>query len=98
MTAETWENVEIDRCGHCQGIYLDDGELQALLTRHLGQEVDTLRYSPLSDMMDDLPATCPRCDVGMEPASLHGVQVDRCPDCSGAFFDEGEVASLQLSE
>jgi len=98
MTAETWEDVEIDRCGSCSGIYLDDGELQALLKARVGHEVDNLRYSTLSDMMDELQATCPRCEVPMAAVDMNGVRIDRCPSCSGAFFDEGEVASLQLSE
>ena len=98
MAAETWEDVEIDRCGSCQGIFLDEGELSSLLRLRLGAEVDNLRYSSLSDMMDGLEATCPHCNVSMKPVTLHGVRIDRCPSCAGAFFDEGEVASLQLSE
>ena len=33
MRLETWPGVEFERCPRCQGIFLDDGELERMLVR-----------------------------------------------------------------
>jgi Zn-finger nucleic acid-binding protein len=38
---------------------------------------------------------CPEDLTALEVRSLHGLQLDVCPDCGGIFFDEGEIAALQ---
>ena len=37
---------------------------------------------------------CPKCGADLNTVDYHGVQVDRCPDCDGVWFDAGEVESL----
>ena len=98
MDVEMHEDVEIDRCPSCQGIFLDQGELEDLLTRDLGYEVDARSDSLLTHLQDDLSARCPLCRLTMEPARVGSVRVDTCPSCGGAFFDEGEISRLQHGE
>ncbi len=37
---------------------------------------------------------CPKCGADLSAVDYHGVQVDRCPECNGVWFDAGEVESL----
>jgi len=38
---------------------------------------------------------CPKCISPMEKVTFAGVEVDRCMDCHGLFFDEFEKERLQ---
>ncbi len=40
---------------------------------------------------------CPKCISPMEKVTFAGVEVDRCTDCQGIFFDEFEKDQLQKS-
>ncbi len=33
---------------------------------------------------------CPKCQSDMEPMEFEGVEVDRCKNCKGIWFDVGE--------
>lgn len=97
MTAETFEGVQIDRCGTCKGIFLDQGELGAMLERKLGSKADTFQFSATSDAMDVVNAHCTKCDQAMDARTTgSGLRVDVCAKCLGVFLDQGELASLQL--
>ena len=97
LRRETYENIEVDRCPVCRGIFLDSGELSALLGKGLGQVADTLAFSAMSDIMDAVEAHCPKCDQLMTPSTgPSDVRVDRCEGCGAVFLDEGELATLQL--
>ncbi|MGI9271203.1 MAG: zf-TFIIB domain-containing protein [Woeseiaceae bacterium] len=37
---------------------------------------------------------CPKCKSSMEAIDFEGVEVDRCKNCSGIWFDIGENDSL----
>lgn len=41
---------------------------------------------------------CPKCGGTLFTESYHGIQVDRCPDCHGVWFDAGEVEGLLKDE
>src|SRR5262245_36618456 len=48
----------------------------------------------------DQPVACPSCKSGMSFWYLGGIQVDRCGDCAGTWFDDGELEAMpaELSE
>jgi Zn-finger nucleic acid-binding protein len=97
MHRESFQGIEIDRCGTCQGMFLDRGELEAMLARDLGGTADTFAFSHTSDAMDAVSAWCPRCQEGMAAVtSQGGLRVDVCRRCRAVFLDQGELASLQL--
>ncbi|MCA9664507.1 MAG: zf-TFIIB domain-containing protein [Myxococcales bacterium] len=98
MQAETFEGVEIERCPVCKGIFFDKGELEALAKAEAGTG-DTFAFSPISDAMDTVKAHCARCDRDMkaEVDDSSGVRIDSCDQCGGAFLDQGELATLQLT-
>lgn len=37
---------------------------------------------------------CPRCHSHLTTEVLRGIEVDRCPNCKGVFFDTGELANF----
>lgn len=37
---------------------------------------------------------CPKCGANLVEERYHSVNVDRCPDCRGVWFDGGEAESL----
>lgn len=99
MKEETFEGIAIDRCPVCKGIFLDRGELEALLERRLGPRVDAFAFTATSDAMDAVRGTCPRCQKQMEASvGPEGLRVDQCSACGGVFLEQGELATLQLAK
>lgn len=41
---------------------------------------------------------CPKCGADLTTEDYHGIEVDRCPECDGVWFDAGEVESLVKKE
>ena len=37
---------------------------------------------------------CPKCGMEMVEISFEGITVDKCSECLGIFFDDGEVDQL----
>jgi Zn-finger nucleic acid-binding protein len=40
---------------------------------------------------------CPRDGTRLERASEHGITIDRCPTCKGAWYDQDELALLEAT-
>jgi Zn-finger nucleic acid-binding protein len=97
MTKELYGDVEIDKCPVCKGIFLDDGELLAMLHNRTGNQADSLAFSATSEAMDAQYAQCPRCHIPMVATRTNlDLRVDHCANCSSVFLDQGELATLQL--
>lgn len=39
---------------------------------------------------------CPKCGADMRVESISDVEVEKCPDCGGIFFDRGELETMIL--
>jgi len=37
---------------------------------------------------------CPKCGFGLVTTTLHGVEIDQCPNCHGVWFDAGEAEAM----
>jgi Zn-finger nucleic acid-binding protein len=37
---------------------------------------------------------CPKCGADLHETEFHHLKVDRCPDCSGMWFDAGEIRMM----
>jgi len=92
------EEIELDWCLDCRGLWFDEGELE-LLGEKTGRTLETedLGQRP-GDRVERGSRRCPRCRRRMELVWLavrgnEGVQVDRCPD-HGIWFDRGELGRL----
>ncbi len=87
------QDVEIDVCHRCGGVWLDEGELEILLGA--GQDA-----SPFHDALDSSSAgepgtrRCPVCSKKMGRIAIRldtPVEIDKCPRKHGLWFDEGEL-------
>lgn len=87
------DEVEVDRCTHCHGLWLDLGEREALAAA-AAAKVDTGAPRPVIAGRRDIE--CPRCRAPLvrlhDPAT--GIAYEKCSPCSGAFLDAGELKGL----
>ncbi|MEW6355795.1 MAG: zf-TFIIB domain-containing protein [Planctomycetota bacterium] len=90
------ENLTIDMCPRCKGIWYDRGEIgfQQELERDVPEleKVGKTRRPTCHD--------CPRCADGtkleeMRYAIQADLMIDRCPKCEGIFLDKGELRKLE---
>jgi len=91
------DQVEIDHCTECGGIWLDAGELETLLgdANKATQLLQSFRIDPTSR---EEPRKCPICDkkmnkivVGTDTPTL---LIDKCPKAHGLWFDKGELQDI----
>lgn len=94
------ENIELDYCPECSGVWFDCGELELLL------ETSQLEGSCLSTggvlSSPEVSSTekkrkCPICGQKMKKATVGHkpeVLIDACPQGDGLWFDKGEVGQL----
>ncbi len=88
------EGVEIDQCVSCRGIWLDRGEIETLTTL-AGVKPDRLSTA----LKDAAPIRtsdrrCPRCERKMHiivVGTQNPMELDRCPNGHGLWFDAGEL-------
>lgn len=93
------DGVEIDCCHDCNGIWLDEGELE-LLVDSTGNESELPFLKALNDpdaAKEKGKRNCPVCgkkmylvDIPIEPV----VEIDRCPVNHGLWFDHGELEQI----
>lgn len=86
-----YKEVEVDYCPNCEGVWLDQGELELLL------ETDDAHID-LSDAggFEKGQRLCPRCRKKMVKGSFPGteVEVDICPRDNGLWLDKGELYDI----
>jgi Zn-finger nucleic acid-binding protein len=95
---ERHADLEIDRCPSCDGIWLDQSEMQKLEAIVEPVFLEIRRIPANIDQLVGL--YCPRCEgkVLMEKADHERdekVVVDYCPNCRGAWLDKGELRAIQ---
>jgi Zn-finger nucleic acid-binding protein len=85
-----YKEIEIDYCTSCQGIWLDEGEMEAITG--FEKKID----------LSDFPKTqkskrnCPRCLTKMVKGPFPGtaIEVDVCRRDGGIWLDKGEIQSI----
>lgn len=87
------DDVTVDACRACKGIFFDEGELGTFL--QLSKDVPDL-----DKRLADAPDTvgCPKCQQAMK--ELHwtrdrDLEVDYCQGCSGVWLDGGEISEAR---
>jgi len=93
-----YQDIEVDRCAVCGGIWFDDLE-QYELQQMPGAEVIDVGDSSLGkrlNVKDRYP--CPKCGSPMirmvDPQQPH-IWFEQCGSCHGTFFDAGEFKDLR---
>lgn len=77
------EELELDRCSDCGGVWFDAGEL----TQASGRTVKASREATDRD--------CPGCGVTLVRGTMSGeVDVETCPRCRGTFLEARDLDAL----
>ena len=102
------EEVELDLCPGCGGLWLDRGEIQQLALKPTDAITDLrlLIYQgpdpQLDPSTDALETPCPACGGKFTQVSLGAISAECCNECEGLFLDRGELdramAEVQSSE
>ncbi|MFG0325993.1 MAG: zf-TFIIB domain-containing protein [Phycisphaerales bacterium JB037] len=99
--------VEIDRCPRCGGVWLDGGELTAVLkisddpkalVRSIDRGAAASDGSQAPSSKHQLDAVrCPRDGsemIELRDAQQRHIEYEACRSCGGVFFDAGELSDL----
>lgn len=90
------EEVAVDRCSSCDGIWFDAQELSELLAED-ARKVASLRRGSAHEELDGKKGNCPRDATELLrvfSAVDKTVVLDACPDCRGIWLDGGEFEKL----
>ena len=91
------EEVEIDYCTDCGGIWLDAGELEMLLGEP-EKAKQLLASFKIDNASTEKPRRCPICDKKMYKvivgASKPTLLIDKCRRGDGLWFDAGELHDI----
>lgn len=88
--------LEVDHCDECGGVWCDQSELAQLLELKPA-ELKQLRRGSAHAGANQARGNCPRCGtvmVRVASAQQRRVTLDKCPDCDGAWLDGGELRAL----
>jgi Zn-finger nucleic acid-binding protein len=90
------QDVAVDRCSSCKGIWFDEQELTELLAED-ARHVAALRRGGENEQVDGKRGQCPRdgADLLRIYSSIdRAVVLDACADCHGIWLDPGEFQKL----
>jgi Zn-finger nucleic acid-binding protein len=93
------DQVEVDHCTRCGGVWLDAEEMDLLLEGSEGRE-EIRRRATVEASSPEEKRRCPICSKKMEKARITrqgretGVLIDRCEKRHGTWLDGGELAAL----
>ena len=73
------------KCPHCSKPTSDIGKKCV----HCGKDI---RES--IERVIGVPVKCPLCNINTDIIDLAGVELDYCYNCSGIWFDKGELTKL----
>lgn len=88
-------DVEIDHCFRCGGIWLDAGELESLLHNH-DKSIELIKSIETKSRMK-----CPICGRKMDKVLWKegtAISLDKCCYNDGIWFDNGELMMILESD
>ncbi len=94
MEPVTFNEVEVDRCTKCYGLFFDHLEKETLRDMK-GADIldigDDFVGARLNEILD---VPCPKCETTKMQQVLHTdpfeIKFECCPSCKGVYFDAGE--------
>jgi uncharacterized protein len=93
--------VELDKCHHCDGLWLDRGEMERLAAAKvtdLEEKLETQYGDPVVEAaVVKGYMQCPRCDGRLQQVRYtyaHPIKIDRCESCLGVWVDQGELDTI----
>ena len=91
------QDVEVDHCTMCGGIWLDAGELEVLLGNSGGAE-ELLKSFEIDYKCTERARKCPICLKRMQKISVGRVHppvlIDHCAKGDGLWFDKNELRNI----
>ena len=91
------EDVQIDRCTQCGGLWFDEFELTDLKAKQGSEKVDT-GHADKSNQHSQARINCPKCStfmLRMVDSQQPHIWYETCEECGGSFFDAGEFRELK---
>ena len=95
------DNIEVDECDNCSGIWFDAGELEKILKKN---DISELKNKIDNNQgHDELEAYCPRCGdisklIRIKSLSNPDLHIDTCLLCYGQWLDGGELERLKKAD
>jgi len=106
LISTTYENTKMDSCSQCSGIWLDNANLQPILTMHdiqfspaIIEQTLKLAHAGLQKAEVDALLPCPECLQNMHALNYDynsGIIIHACPNGKGLWFDKDELAEVQI--
>ena len=96
LVAAKVEDVELNGCTGCGGIWVDNGSAQAVVAkpRAIFEELAVrAAANARGRLVRAERVACPACDASCDPTSVHGIALDVCAE-HGTWFDAAELSSL----
>jgi len=90
------EQIEIDYCTSCKGIWLDTGELELLLETEQ-ERVRLLNLLIEDSLVKEKSYRCPICNKKMKKVFVgeeKKILIDQCKKNHGLWLDRGELESV----
>jgi Zn-finger nucleic acid-binding protein len=91
------QQVEVDHCFGCGGIWLDAGELELLIDDPI-HSAELLESFKVDTECTEAKRKCPICYKKMEKVVVGTEKprllLDRCPKKHGLWFDSGELQDI----
>jgi Zn-finger nucleic acid-binding protein len=91
LSLQESEHVVGQVCNECKGIFLEGKGVAAFRYNH---ETSILEETVQIPSKIKTSIKCPCCNSSMMLASLDDVQLDKCQNCQGIWFDESEVSKI----
>jgi uncharacterized protein len=98
MQKVEYQQVEVDRCSACQGLWFDLLEHEELAALDGAEAIDSgaVEVGRRSDQIDRIQ--CPACHVPMIRMVVSGqphIRYESCTVCYGVYFDAGEFTDFR---
>lgn len=99
LQSVVYDDIEIDRCCQCSGIWFDSSEAEQLKQLKGSESIDVGQLN-LENQKQSLEENvyCPRCQVPMIKIldfDKYPIWYETCPQCQGIWFDSGEFKKFK---
>lgn len=95
MVPKMVEDVEVDLCPSCRGLWLDRDEIRQLAEKSDESLLELREAVAEQDAAQPAPSTvsppCPACGGKLTLAVLGSIYVEHCSACDGIYLDRGEL-------
>ena len=100
LITKSVEAVEIEVCDGCGGTWLDANELKVLAETSVTNTVSDKAQgaNEASSSQQNADMQCPKCSnrdlIAFIYACDSGIELDKCPQCNGLWFDNNELKQI----